>query len=204
MKNVLAIAAVVAAAGAVANGQVYMESGDATDMTPGQSVSTFTTQIQGLTSDVSDADVYGFSWSGGVLTIDTFGTAYDTQLHLFDIAGNGIGENDDSVNGAGLDSQISLDLPAGSYMIGITGFNQDALDGSGLDVFGFTNTFSDLAGNFIQGPEGNGPLGGWDSNNSNYSGDYVINFSARVSAVPAPGAMALLGLGGIAAIRRRR
>ncbi len=202
MKNVLAIAALVAVAGS-ANAQVYNEVGDATDTPPGQSVTNGTTSILGFTDGV-DSDVYGFSWGGGILTIDTFGTAYDTQLHLFDIAGNGIGENDDSVNGAGLDSQISLDLGAGIYLIGITEFNNDAQDVGGNDIFGFTNTYTDLLGNLIQGLEGGGALAQWDGAIFGGGGDYVINFSSAVNAVPAPGALALLGLGGIAAIRRRR
>lgn len=204
MKNVLAIAALVAVAGA-ANAQVYNEMGDATDTPPGQSVTNGTTSIVG-TNLGNDADVYGFSWGGGSLTMDTFGGggAFDTQLHLFDIAGNGIGENDDSGNGgSGLESQISLNLAAGSYLIGITSFNNDAVDAGNLPVFGFTNTFNDDLGNFIQGPEGNGPLAGWDLGGGG-SGAYVITFSSAVNAVPAPGALALFGLGGIAAIRRRR
>ncbi|MDQ7012603.1 MAG: DVUA0089 family protein [Planctomycetota bacterium] len=205
MKNVLAIAALVAVAGS-ANAQVFNEIGDATDTPPGQSVTNGTTSIMG-TNMGADADVYGFSWGGGSLTIDSFGGAdgFDTQLHLFDGNGNGIGENDDSSNGGtGLESQISLNLAAGIYLIGITEFNNDAQDAGGNDIFGFTNTYLDDLGNFIQGLEGGGALAQWDGSSFGSGGRYVINFSSPVNAVPAPGAMALLGLGGIAAIRRRR
>ena len=204
MKNLITVAALAALAG-TAYGQVFNEIGDATDTPPGQSVTNGTMTIVGNDGG-NEADVYGFSWGGGSLTMDTFGSTFDTQLHLFDIAGNGIGENDDSSNGgSGLESQISLNLAAGSYLIGITSFNNDAQDAAGLDIFGFTNTFNDDAGNFIQGPEsnGHGVLAQWDAQGFG-SGDYVIHFSSPVNAVPAPGAMALLGLGGLAAIRRRR
>ena len=200
MKNVLAIAALVAAAGTVANGQIFNEIGDATDVLPGQSVTNGTLQIVGFNGG-GDNDVFAFNWSGGDLVIDARDAGFDTQLHLFDYSGNGIGENDDSVN-YGLNSEIALTLAAGNYLIGITSFNNDALDGAALPIFGFTNTFSANNGNFIQGPEGNGTLAAWDGLSD--GGDYNIYFSSAVNAIPAPGAMALLGLGGIAAIRRRR
>lgn len=200
MKNVFAIAALVAAAGSVANGQIFNEIGDATDVLPGQSVTNGTLQIVGFNGG-GDNDVFAFSWSGGDLVIDSRDAGFDTQLHLFDYSGNGIGENDDSV-AYGLNSEIALTLAAGNYLIGITSFNNDAIDGAALPIFGFTNTFSDNNGNFIQGPEGNGTLAAWDGLSD--GGDYNIYFSSAVNAIPAPGAMALLGLGGIAAIRRRR
>ncbi len=199
----IALTAFMFLAGTAANAQVFMEIGDATDTPPGQSVDNGTTSIIGFNAG-NDADVYGFSWSGGILTIDSFGSTFDTQLHLFDIAGNGIGENDDSSNGGGgLESQISLDLAAGVYLIGMTAFNNDAQDAGGNDIFGFTNTYFDLLGNFIQGLEGGGALAQWD-NMAGATGDYVIHFSSAVNAVPAPGALALLGLGGLVATRRRR
>lgn len=200
MKNVLAIAALVAAAGTVANGQIFNEIGDATDVLPGQSVTNGTLQIVGFNGG-GDNDVFAFNWSGGDLVIDSRDAGFDTQLHLFDYSGNGIGENDDSV-AYGLNSEIALTLAAGNYLIGITEFNFDAIDAAALPIFGFTNTFSDNNGNLIQGPEGNGTLAGWDGLSD--GGDYNIYFSSAVNAIPAPGAMALLGLGGIAAIRRRR
>ena len=73
-----------------------VESGDATDLLPGQSVADGTTSISGSLGAGGDiTDLYAFTWVGGILTIDTIGSAFDTQLHLFDGAGFGIGENDD-------------------------------------------------------------------------------------------------------------
>ena len=85
--------------------------------------------IQGTIEDASDVDLFGFSWGGGLLEINTFGAfVFDTQLHLFDSTGAGIGENDDS---GGLQSQIALNLAAGDYFIGISPFNIDASGWSG-------------------------------------------------------------------------
>ena len=90
------------------------------------------------------------------------------------------------------------------YLLGITEFNNDAVDANNLPVFGFNNTFNDLNGNFIQGPEGNGPLAGWDGGGGDGPGDYQINFSAPVNVPEPASAIALLGLGAVAAVRRRR
>lgn len=202
MKKILSIGAIVAIAGA-ADASVFNEIGDATDLQPGQDVVNGTTSISGLTVSTSDVDLYAFAWGGGSLVIDSAGSSFDTQLHLFDFAGNGIAENDDSA-AFSPQSEIALNLAAGNYLIGMTDFNNDAVDGAALPVFGFTNTFNDDNGNFIQGPEGNGPLAGWDSSGFNTGGTYSINFSAAVDRVPAPGAAGLLALGGLIAARRRR
>ena len=204
MKTILSNAALAATAGS-ASAAVFNEIGDATDLQPGQNVANGTTSIAGLNDGGEDVDLYAFAWGGGALVIDTVGSSWDTQLHLFDFAGNGIGENDDSA-GSSPQSEIALDLVAGFYLVAITEFNNDAVDAGGLPIFGFTNTFSADNGNFIQGLEGNGPLAGWDLGffGTPVGGDYVINFSSAVDAIPAPGTAGLIGLAGLAAVRRRR
>jgi hypothetical protein len=153
----------------------------------------------------TDVDLFRYNWGGGVLTLNTFSppNLVDPQLHLFDGTGVGIGENDDA---AGLQSEISLNLAAGAYLIGISSFNNDALDAVNGSVFGFTNTFDDLNGNFIQGPEpGAGLLAGWDNETSASPGSYVISFSSPTVTVPEPSLTALLSLGlVVTAFARRR
>ena len=185
---------------ATASAQIFNEMGDAPSLLPGQAVAAGTTQIVGDNLDGTE-DLYSFIWGGGVLTIDTLGSDFDTQLHLFDGLGAGIGENDDS---SGLQSEISLDLSSGTYFIGVTGFNSDALDSAGGAIFGFTNTFTDLNGNFIQGPENNpaGILAGWDG--GGVTGNYNVNFSDAVSVPEPTSALILVGTAGIALVRRRR
>ena len=189
--------------------QIYNESGDATDLPGGQSVTDGTTTILGTNGGI-DPDLYAFSWGGGVLTMDAGGTNdFDPQLHLFESDGTGIAENDDGADGANVCggfncSEISLDLPGGVYLLAMTEFNNDALDAGGNPIFGFTNTFNDLNGNFIQGPEGNGPLAGWDGLGNGVGGAYTINFSSPVNAVPEPAGFGLLLLGMAALLRVRR
>ena len=186
-----------------ANAQIVNEIGDAPGLLPGQAVGPSTTQIIGDNLDGTE-DLFSFIWGGGDLTIDTFGSDFDTQLHLFDGAGAGIGENDDS-GFIGVQSEIALNLAAGSYFIGLTGFNNDALDSSGADIFGFTNTFDDLNGNTIQGPEDSpaGVLAGWSGGGD--TGNYNINFSSAVSvSVPEPSSTIVCGMFASCVLLRRR
>lgn len=183
----------------------YIEVGDSGELTSDAQSVGDVTSISGNLNAAGDVDLYSFLWEGGVLTIDTFTGFgdFDTQLHLFDDSGFGIGENDDALN-AGLMSEISLNLFAGSYFIAISDFNQDALDADGLSIFGFSNTFDDLNGNLIQGLEGNGALAGWDAPASG-TGAYTITFSSALSAqIPEPSVLGLFALGLLVLVRAKR
>src|SRR5262249_29222351 len=84
----------------LANAAVTAEIGDA-GILPGtsQSVGANTNQITGH-GGLFDIDMYGFSWTGGALNIDTFGSFIsDTALYLFDSNGLGIAADDDATLG---------------------------------------------------------------------------------------------------------
>ena len=179
----------------------FTEVGDAGDLVAtAQQLGPGTTQIDGIL-DRRDADLFGFYWGGGSLTIDTVGSTFDTQLFLFDAVGNGIWGNDDAIAFAGAAAIVDPALAAGSYLIGISGFNHDPNDASGsvmFQSFPFEPQY---------GPNpGVGPLAQWSGFGG--GGDYQINFSSPVGPAPVaePGTLALLGLGllGLAASRRRR
>lgn len=122
----------------------------------------------------------------GAFDINTFGSNFDTELGLYNEFGALIATNDDA--GGGLQSQILSNLGNGKYYIAVGGFN------------------SNFAGAF-------GATGGAAT------GDYVLNINGDAVAgdalgaqqihwycftVPTPGSLALLGMGGLLAARRRR
>ncbi len=130
---------------------------------------------------------YSFDVSGGAganpWSIDTFGSTNtggsfaddDTEIGLFDSAGNLIASNDDADFGAGILTSILDDVSVGALA-----------DGTYYVAVGSFNT--------VYGP-------GFDATStSTATGTNVVNFNF----VPAPASAALLGLGGLAAIRRRR
>jgi len=137
--------------------------------------------------NLAEVTWYSFDVTGGAgaqpWSIDTLGSTNtggsfgddDTELGLFDSAGNLIASNDDEDFGAGiltslLDSATVGALADGTYYVAVGSFNTEY--GANFDA---TST-------------------------STAVGTNVVNFNF----VPAPASAALLGLGGLAAIRRRR
>lgn len=122
----------------------------------------------------------------GDYTFDTFGSNYDTEMGIWNSAGTLLANNDDF---GGLQSSIALTYTAGQYYIGIGRFNNTFDNGFVLTGVGsFDDTLLNLNGV---------NLGTWNGNGE------PLWYRFDVS-VPAPGSMALLGLGGLAAVRRRR
>jgi hypothetical protein len=130
----------------------------------------------------------------GNYIIDSLGSNFDTELGLYDQAGNLISNNDDF---GGLQSLINvsadtafLGLNPGEYFIALGGFNT---------AYGATD-FAVTAGT---------AAGDWDLSVNGQLLESGALASGEIqwfkfTVVPAPGALALLGLGGLAAARRRR
>lgn len=127
------------------------------------------------------------TYTAGLFDINTFTSNYDTEIGLYDAAGALLGSNDDAV---GLQSQLTPTLANGTYYLAVGGYNS-AFAG------GFSAAGGGAAGNmnaFINGYQIVG-------DHTSVAGE-IAWYSFTV--VPTPGTLALVGLGGLAAIRRRR
>ena len=207
-KNVLAAAAVLLGLAGVASADVWVETGDAGALAPGQETvgSGPLTSILGVLegnnargADFEDVYCIRITDPMNFRATTIGGAAFDTQLSLFDAMGNGIAFNDDS---SGLQSLITnaftAALPAGVFALAISGFDHDGLDAGGLEIFADTPFGGE------RGPTaGRGPLASWGGIGS--IGTYSITLvGAEFCNIPTPGAAALAGLGGLALLKRRR
>lgn len=194
---------VAALAASAAGASPYTEVGDAGETLSGaQFIGAGVDVIHGNMGAAS-ADLYAFSWAGGAFTVDTFGSVADTQLFLFNAAGQGVWANDQA-DASTSDSRITDPaLAAGLYYIGVSVFDYDPFSTAG-PMF----PSAPFVGQF--GPSNSGTLDHWAlfSHHPASVGEYVIHFSAPTGAVAEPGTLALLGLGlataGAASRRVRR
>lgn len=210
----LAIVSVLAAAAGMASAQVHTEVGDAGNLAGGQLTGNGAlSAIEGVLG-ANDVDMYSIrvdDWATfSASAVDTTGLTSpesDTQLFLFDAMGIAIAMNDDA---AAPNTSLLSALDAGNAIysgrtageivwIAISGYDTDPQAG-GLDIFADTPFRSPARA--ATGPGAAGAVDGWFGSNTT-GGSYRITLTGA-SAVPTPGAIALLGLGGIVAGRRRR
>jgi len=199
MKNIgLALVAAFALSSTQAMAVPFTEVADAGSLVgSAQYAGTNITSISGSTSpgDLQTPgdyeDLFRLSVGDGLFeaaTTGLFGSSrsFDTMLFLFDSSGTFITANDDS--GGSFGSYISATLVAGDYLLGISGFSNDALNGAG-GVFRSSAT---------------GILARWEE--SGATGNYTIGINST-AAVPEPAPLALLALGltalGLARRKRR-
>jgi MYXO-CTERM domain-containing protein len=187
------------------------------------------TAITGGWLNGQDIDMYAIQITNAAAFVAevTASTGHtDNQLYLFNSAGVGIAFDDDS--GAVLNARISNDHTInigsppdtvgqsnlitnagnGLYYLAITDFDTDALNlvGGTQLANGIWHDGTPFAGPFQpDGPgAGNATLAAWGlAAVSATIGTYTITLTGA-SYVPAPGAMALLGLAGLVGSRRRR
>jgi MYXO-CTERM domain-containing protein len=203
MKRILALA-LMACAG-TAQAQVWVEVGDAPEapafqMTVGVGALTAITGggIAGA-ADFSDAYCISISDVASFSATTVGGTSQDTQLWLFTMGGMGVTFNDDS---SGLQSTITGAFVSGpgDYILAVSTYDYDANSAGGaiwLDTPFGTQRAPD-------GPGAASPVSGWSGGAAALTTYRIALTGASYCEVPAPGALALLGLGGLVAARRRR
>jgi hypothetical protein len=213
MKGTLVAALAVASVSGLANAQIWNEVGDAGDLPASAQVvmgAGSLTQINGFFG-ANDADMYRILITNpAAFSATTFGgTTLDTQLWLFHVSGMGIAHNDDvpaGNPGAGtlqsmfpVGNPLYASLAPGEYLIAITRYDRDPVSAGGL-------IFPNSPFNVVHGPTGPGggsPITGWLGTTSASTAQYSI-YLTGAGFIPAPGALALFGLAGLAGTRRRR
>jgi hypothetical protein len=92
-------------------------------------------------------------------------------------------------------------LPAGDYILAITGFSNNIENAANEDLFRIDSLFDFDA---LYGPDQGilGPAHHWESPAGDTSGSYTIALGGATYSVPAPGALVVLGVTWV--IRRRR
>jgi hypothetical protein len=223
----IGVGALALAAGA-ASAQVWFEAGpDATQFPPGQVTvgAGPLTDIVGTLAGFADVDAYCIdiltpsfaAWTETGYAPGVLGpafAAFDSQLWLFDMNGVAIMHSDDTTLSTGSGMGIAQPNPVigpvppvilpGRYILAISQFDIDALDATGAEIW------ADLPFTGYSGPDGPGApfFGGWDGGGfpgGPGGGDYhIVLAGATFCEIPAPGAAAVLGLGGLLAARRRR
>ena len=185
MKNIAILAIAGLAAGAAAQGVTLTFSADASEVNVGDTIAW---TVSASFSGFADASAY-----------------YGGFVGTFDASDNGLGNS-----GAFMNMMAGTGTPAASDGAGVTAINifNAALLGSNdpanpIDIFSFevvagavgTLEYSANGVNTVFPDDGIFTLG------EEFAGS---SSSSRVNIVPAPGAAALLGLGGLVATRRRR
>jgi len=205
MKKALLAGAAVLALSGVAFGDVWDEQGDAGQLLGDAQVTVGNGSLDEIRGnhDANDADLYKImiTDAGGFSATTTGGTSLDTQLFLFDANGMGVSHNDDDPNG-GLQSRLTGQFVSGPgiYYLAISTFNMDPNSAGGLiwqsSPFGVERQ--------PDGPGAGSPLLNWTPGGATAGAYSIFLTGAGFAEVPAPGALALLGLGGMAAAGRRR
>jgi hypothetical protein len=224
MLSVVGVLAV--AAGAALAQPVWYEVGDAPDTMPGQLITWGApgdpiTRIIGTLSGPDDVDIYWFEIidaMGFAATTSAFGlpypgglTSFDSQLFLFDVAGVGMAHNDDSYGGLASSLGVPNFPGAGPGLVppsfgpmkvglAISSYNNDPVDPLGFSIW-LNTPFGLQRG--LDGAGAGGVLAGWTGGGGGF-GAYEIVLEGVVTSIPSPGSMALMGVGVLFAMRRRR
>lgn len=127
------------------------------------------------------------------------GTSQDTQIWLFRPDGTGVTFNDDA---GPLQSTITgaFVTAPGLYILAVSAYDTDPVNAAGAALWLDTPFGTERA---PDGPGAGTPVAGW-TGGPDLAPYRIALTGAEYCDVPAPGALALMGLGGLVAARRRR
>lgn len=130
--SIASISAAFTIIGAVGAAQAvtFTESNDAgRTLGTAQNIGSQVNVIRGSISSNNDADLFSFSWGGGLFNATTIGGAsFDTILQLFNSTGDLLAQNDDDSQFT-FQSTLNLELNPGNYLLGISSFPNFASSG---------------------------------------------------------------------------
>lgn len=218
MKNIVALTIVgLAAAAGTANASLILESEPNNTAATANPIGTFnipggsilidgtitpgtlgTPNTPGMAGDV---DWFGFTVTGNAMVVASIyslnpnGTG-DSELWLVDSTGRVLAFNDDGnpAGGEFMSSIFNINLLPGNYFLVISGANDSGTDSGGATLTGDAAAAVALPDGF------EGATTQVDGHTQSFDYKFVVGFNV----VPTPGAAALLGLGGLMLVRRRR
>jgi hypothetical protein len=164
--------------------------------------------LNGFINRGGDADLYVFNVGAeSIFDATVFGRGQtplvDSQLFLFDGTGKALKANDDIASGSLLSKLSGITLNAGTYFLGISGFDYDPRNANGDYLF--SNVFTGIGNPVVANPI----LASWNLrsalggvNNSGAGGGYEIRINTQ--AVPSPALLPGLAALGFSAIRKRK
>ncbi len=179
------------------------------------------TTITGFLHYDSDVDIFQINITdpGAFSAAVTNGTA-PGALALFDASGAGIAYNRDGAGAAttpALSSAHTAALAPGLYYLAVAQGPQVPLNAAGEAIFSIVNPEDEVGPNALSdillgnqseddgmGLDAYGPWANANVSTTSFSFPYTVTLTGASYAIPAPGATALLGLGGLMALRRRR
>lgn len=197
---------IAAAAAASAQAQVWTEHGDAGNLPATAQVTVgegALREIRGAVGGGEDMYCIRIHNVAEFIATTVNGASIDTQLFLFRRNGQGVVFSDDAAPG-NLQSTITGQFlqEGGIYLLAISQYDDDALDGDGREIWADSPFAGERA---PDGPGAGHAIHGWSGHAEEPLHEYTIFLrGASFCEVPAPGTLALLGLGVLAHRGRRR
>jgi hypothetical protein len=144
----------------------YAETGDAGNLPGTAAVISGSGPLPGITGSLGadDSDMYRFSiCNEATFSASTEGLAtFDTQLFIFNTAGNGVVMDDDTPLNAQSLITSQFVTANGEYFIAISQYNKDPLDAGGLLIWNNTNPAGNFQPEWVpNGPGAANPVASW-------------------------------------------